>query len=406
VVAPTPGVVAVARDQPGGRSERPHRPHQLGPRVFCRGRWWCADLRPWDGGRPTLRNPAARGWPARGNRTEDEETARRWAWAYVDELRDERKRTDLGLRARERPIGPLADEWTRWRELQRKARKTIEGGITSTGHLIDFVGERYPIEEIGSRLQGFFDSFLAAGYEPSTLDTMRRQLSSFFSWAGLEPNPARKARGNERRGTGIQLPHAPYTTGRSWTPDELLRIRASADKFGLRLAVELALGTGARQAELWALEGRDIEERQHVVHIRRQLEPRGTRKTKLKGKRSRKAVVLPFVWPHFEGAPAGLILHDGSGGIVKLRKSHDLLDAVLQDAGCAGTGVGWHSFRHTYAELFLLMGGSLDDLQLSLGHASIRTTQLIYGHLSSEDAAGRAAARIYGGQRRHLKVVS
>lgn len=52
--------------------------------MFRRGRYWHADLRPWSGGRVPLRDPKAKGWPLKGERTEDEDVARRWAWAYVD----------------------------------------------------------------------------------------------------------------------------------------------------------------------------------------------------------------------------------------------------------------------------------------------------------------------------------
>jgi integrase len=386
------GAGDVGRGKQGGRRERPHRPHELGPRIFRRGRWFCADLRPWDGGRPTLRNPGARGWPDRGSRTEDEETARRWSWKYVDLLRDERKRADLGLRKRERPIGPLADAWHRDRERQRKAPKTIAGGRTAIMHLTDHLGAEYPVEDAGESLQSLFDRLLDAGYAPSTLDTIRRHLSAFFGWAGVEPNPART----------VELPYDGPGGARAWTPGELVRLRHAADKKGLRLAAELALGTGARQGELWALEGTDFSKHNRTVHIRRQLTQQGERVGKLKSGRSRVAVVLPFVWDHLPDGGGLLLTEDDAP--VKLRRSRDLFLDALEEAGLDEPGVGWHRCRHTYARLFLEAGGWMDELQRSLGHASIQTTERMYGHFAPEKEAGYAVSRIYG-EGRNLRLV-
>lgn len=383
---------------PGRRGDarerhRPHRPHELGPRVYRRGRWWCADLRPWDAGRITLRNPSKRGWPARGERTEDEETARRWAWAYVDHFREESRRRQLGLIVEQRPIGKLREDWARWRELNGRSWKTIQGGNTATGHLADYVGPDFPIEDVHEVLQEFFYSFLEAGYQVSTLTTMRRQLSSFFRWAKLRPNPIEE----------VELPKLDAGEAKDWGPEHLARIRHAADGLGHRVAVELALGTGARQSELWALELRDFSQARKTVRVVRQLDPNGSRKHRLKGGRSRTAVVLPFVWEWLPTRP-GLVLHDGEGGTLKPRASRDIITQVLQAADLYETGLGWHRFRHTYARLFLEAGGWMDELQRSLGHASIRTTEALYGHFAPERAAGYAVSRIYGEGRR-LRIV-
>lgn len=386
---------------PGGRNDqRPHRPHELGPRVFRRGRWFAADLRPWDGGRPTLRNPSARGWPDRGSRTEDSETARRWAWAYVDHYRDEQKRKHLGLSQKSRPLGPAALEWIRHRERQKKSAKTIEGGTTAIGHLEDYLGPDHAIEEITSAvLQEFFNSFLDAGYAVTTLDTMRRHFSSFFGWARIEPNPASRPR--------LDMPDMPEWEARDWSNEDLVRIRAAANKIDeardgkppyMRRSVEVALGTGGRQAELYAFDRRDFSDVRKAVRVVRQLDRSGGRREKLKGKRARTAVVLPFTWDWLP--ESGLVLPDEDGGTIKTRRSRDLLLEVLEEAGLYEDGIGHHRFRHTYARLFLEMGGWMDELQRSLGHASIKTTERIYGHFAPERAAHFAVSRIYGEGRR------
>jgi integrase len=73
-----------------------------------------------------------------------------------------------------------------------------------------------------------------------------------------------------------------------------------------------------------------------------------------------------------------------------------MIQRILDTAGLNEMGVGWHSLRHTYAKRFIDMGGRIQELQKSLGHSSIQTTEQVYGHFEDEDAARMARQRIYG----------
>jgi site-specific recombinase XerD len=75
-------------------------------------------------------------------------------------------------------------------------------------------------------------------------------------------------------------------------------------------------------------------------------------------------------------------------------------------AGLMTPGRGHHTLRHSYARLFLESGGSLDQLQWSLGHRSIQTTEHVYGHLTHDKAATLARQAIYGTGRRAALHVS
>jgi site-specific recombinase XerD len=47
--------------------------------------------------------------------------------------------------------------------------------------------------------------------------------------------------------------------------------------------------------------------------------------------------------------------------------------------------ISFHVARHTFATLFLKMGGKIQNLQQLLGHSSISTT-MIYSHIILADA--------------------
>jgi integrase len=46
-----------------------------------------------------------------------------------------------------------------------------------------------------------------------------------------------------------------------------------------------------------------------------------------------------------------------------------------------------HTTRHTFATRWLRRGGRLETLSRAMGHASIRTTFDLYGHLDTSDVA-------------------
>src|SRR5690606_34400044 len=100
----------------GRRHERPHRPHELGPRLFRRGRWWAADLRPWGGGRITLRNPRELGGPDKGGRTGLRDVAEKWKWAYVEWAQGRMRTRLLGMRDDSGTLEGAGEAWIEHRE--------------------------------------------------------------------------------------------------------------------------------------------------------------------------------------------------------------------------------------------------------------------------------------------------
>ena len=95
-------------------------------------------------------------------------------------------------------------------------------------------------------------------------------------------------------------------------------------------------------------------------------------------------------------------LFNRDGQLLGYRTQANLINRVLDAARLGGEGVRFHIFRHTYARRFIELGGRFEELQKSLGHKSIRTTEGTYAHFPEDVAAAQARARIYG---EGLKVV-
>jgi integrase len=118
----------------------------------------------------------------------------------------------------------------------------------------------------------------------------------------------------------------------------------------------------------------------------------------LKGKEARTTLVLPSWWDHHLARARGRVLGNESiRGPRLLHTAFRWINTLYDVAQVNAEGQAWHALRHTYSRLFLEAGGRLEELQKSLGHASIQTTEDYYGHFSDDAAATLARLRIYGG---------
>lgn len=331
-----------------------------------------------------MRDPEHPRWPDEGDKTEDREDAEQWRWAYMDRVKGEQRRRRRGLPPA-RPLGKALDEYRRHRERTR-AETTVASNNAILEGVRERFGERHNVHAITKdELQELFNGLLADDYAPSTLHTNRNALSAFFRWVGGH-NPAKE----------VELPRIEkHEDPFSWGDDDVRRLRKAADLCGLRLLLELGLNTGGRLNELLALRWEDFNPEAKTVRFVRQFRNGTTKVKALKGKRARTALVLPDWWAFHEDREGYIITRDGEP-----LKSHQLywpFQRMLENAGVdSGPSRGTHDMRRTFGRRFLEMGGWLDELQRSLGHKSIRTTEEQYGAFQADAAAEFARQRIYG----------
>jgi integrase len=164
--------------------------------------------------------------------------------------------------------------------------------------------------------------------------------------------------------------------------------------------VELALASGLRRNELFALEWRWFNIDERTVRVVRQLHKQRPEFVIPKSKKARTTLVLPSWWDHHDPDASGLVLSMSDGTMVMPQGITRLFRRLLEEAGVYRMGVGLHTFRHTYARNFIEgVRGDFGLLQKSLGHKSIVTTEKLYGHFHDDRAAGIARSRIYPDER-------
>lgn len=162
-----------------------------------------------------------------------------------------------------------------------------------------------------------------------------------------------------------------------------------------RVALEAAVATGARVLELFALRWSAFDQERTRVRFSRQVRKDRKEFKPLKEKRGRHALVLPEWWDFHREDAEGLLLPAKDGGPHTSRTHRRLVRRILDAARLNVHGIGWYSFRHAYARLFVEHSGRLQFLQKSPGHASIRTIEDTYGHHREDVAIREATGQIY-----------
>lgn len=196
----------------------------------------------------------------------------------------------------------------------------------------------------------------------------------------------------------VKVPKVPRTT-EPWTylrADELRDLFASPLQAYQRAAFQLAVYTGLRAGELWALRWEDVKATELLVGAHRATKGGKPRRVPLlpealaalkawrqlrgrRGTRGKVVPVSPFVFP---SATAGMHGEGYDAGWSKIAPK------------LFGRRVRFHDLRHTCGS-HLIQGTwtprplSLEEVQLWLGHES-RTTTERYAHLAPEGIAAVA----------------
>lgn len=178
------------------------------------------------------------------------------------------------------------------------------------------------------------------------------------------------------------------------------------------MASFIALHTGCRAGEACGLQVIDWSARKMSLtfaHNASEVKGRGAVLGPTKGKRKRTVSVddgiFPDVMERFidersaylksrkagHGRTSPLLTVDGS--VVRPSDVSEGFKEIARSLGLPDY-VHFHTLRHTHATILLNNGASIRDIQERFGHADIRTTMAIYGHLTPE--SDRDAARVFG----------
>ena len=290
---------------------------------------------------------------------------------------------------------------------------------TSFGALLD----RYVAEEMPERhstneaYRSYIDTHIRPKWSDWTLRKLTSRGSSFAIEQWMKSLPlAPKTKGNIRNVMAVI-----FNCAMRWglidqdvNPVTLVRVKgvsrrqkeprvlSSAEiqslitklKDPCRTAVIVALGTGLRCSELFALKWEDIHWKELILSVSRAIVDGVVGDVKTKYSESglpldpALAEIL-FSWhrkSQFGQNDDWVFASAQTAGKLPLRSCRMLARQIKPAAEAAhiGAEIGWHTFRHTYSSMLRQLGVDLKVQQELLRHADIRTTMNIYTQAVSE----------------------
>ena len=243
-------------------------------------------------------------------------------------------------------------------------------------YLIPFFGDRNLAEINRQMVQGFVAQ-MGKQLAPKTVCLAKNLLSKIFStaieWGYVEQNPC----------TGVRLPTLiVQRTRTALTPEQVRKLLEGLPE-PCRTMVLVAVLTGLRRGELFALRWGALDFERKLVHVRESVYE--GQFTTPKTRSSVRTIAMCHaleealrVLRHSSAAPSDLVFVSNAGTPLR---PENVLKRVLHPV-CTRLGlpkVGWHDLRHTSATL-LHQHEPLRVTQAILGHSDLQTT-LGYTHV-------------------------
>jgi integrase len=290
--------------------------------------------------------------------------------------RDENRHLDIKREVNFRMSALIDRYWTEYGSKKRSSDRenSILDGIR------DELGSMF-VREVGGRAvdrwyQGLTERHgLSAGTAVRHFNVMHHMMGKAASiWSeetGIDRNPADQ----------VEMKRPDDQRERYLSAEEIASLKASLDGkmyrqgtsvinqtfYRLRLLVLIALTTGMRIAEIFALRWGDIRYREGVIAV----------SSKLKGGKNRYVPMTPELEAELQHYPAVIgeerIFPPKRGATGERQRVEGSFETILEIAGIEG--FRFHDLRHSFASWFMMNGGDLYELAKILGHSNIKMTE-------------------------------
>lgn len=196
-----------------------------------------------------------------------------------------------------------------------------------------------------------------------------------------------------------ELPKAEHKEMQTIPAEQLQAFLTEAKATGVYEMYYIELATGLRRGELLGLKWEDIDMKQGVIRVRRQVSRIDGKivEAPLKTKNSYRAVTISpqaveVLKVQKEKTNDEYVFPSPNGGPISPDSVNNMLHRVLDRAGIPR--VRFHDMRHTFATLALQNGVDIKTVSGMLGHFSAGFTLDTYAHVTT--AAKKEAAQTMG----------
>ncbi len=290
-------------------------------------------------------------------------------------------------------VGELLERFLNDVAPDRVGPSTLENyRLIAKHHLIPTLGRKKLAKLTPAEVQSLLRAKIEAGYSPRTVRLIRGLLVQCISqaerWGIVARNVARLTDG----------PNLARAEGRTLSPTQARELLEAARGGRLEACYVVLLALGLRKGEALGIAWNDIDLDKGLLTVRQALKRVGGAITlgNVKTAGSRRTINLPdevadSLRAHRDrqagerlsaGASwidSGLVFTTALGTPIDPSNFRRQFDKVCAKAGL----VGWHphELRHSAASIMLAAGVPLEVVSRVLGHASIRITADVYGHI-------------------------
>jgi site-specific recombinase XerD len=298
------------------------------------------------------------------------DTARHWrVTKKADALRGEiRRKQDKPDPCR---FDRFAERYLRDWSRPQKALSSHQRDINSLKHIDPHFGRKYLAEVTRADVEAYVRQRQATGCAAGTLNRelscLKNLLRKAVEWGLLETNPARD----------VSKLREPPGKLEFLSEDETYLLIAACPE-PLDRIVTVAVKTGLRRGELFALEWRDVDFDRGLIHVRQSKNgdqrhvPMSAKAREAfiaqqkRGRRLVGGVVSPYVFPSADGG--------------RRKTFRNGLEKALRKAKIR-RHIRPHDLRHTFASHLVMKGVDIRTVAELMGHRDIRVT-MRYAHLA------------------------
>ncbi len=313
-------------------------------------------------------------------------------------------------------VSQLLDRWHKVIVATRRETTASNYRYMIDGHIVPFVlpgGRTLGSKKVAKLPFSDVDALLDAKREAGLSASTRRLIRSVLVQA---INQAMKWRIVTRNEAAMSTPvTVTRSEGRSLSPAQAKRLMETLKICPMGTLFTVMLTTGMRRGEALGLRWEDVDLKKGVISVRQQLQRiNGELKaTEVKTERSRRSINLAKptvvalkehkVTQKRERLESPAWTETGYVFTTTLGTPLDPRNVAKQfESNCLKAKIGkWHphELRHSAATLMLATGIPLQVVSAVLGHASIRITGDVYGHVldpQRQNAADALAGVLYG----------
>lgn len=269
----------------------------------------------------------------------------------------------------------VADAWET-EHFPTLASNTLRSYRRPKARAVAHFGKRLIREITPPDVKAFIVDFAGQNYAKKTVVTQLQILSMIFSWA-VEHGEC-----NSNPCSCVSIPKGLKKKYRGTaTPEDEKIVKASPQIWLLPFFI---LYTGMRKGEALAIQGRDIDRKQSVIHVTKSIYYEN-RKPFIKAPKTeagcRKVpLLLPLLkWLPKKIAPDHYLFSlDGGKSPLSEGEYNRLWKEYVRSTGITCTA---HQLRHSFATMIFECGLELKDCQDILGHSTAAMTQDTYTHI-------------------------